>query len=228
MLLPGVALAHASFDVAQVPADSTQEVVLRVPLEREAVNDLVEVLVPGAFAVDDCGGADGWTCAQDETTDGDTVVTFERAPDGPGDTERFALTLTAPAEEGVYVFPTIQTYDDGEEAAWIGEPGSDQPAPRIQVGDETAEVERSEDATPHTDLASEAPSAAPTADPTTATSATDGDAPTPGPTASASEEGAGAEQDDVDAGGPSLAVLLIGAALLAAFAVAVVVARSRN
>lgn len=161
VVVPGVALAHASFDVQQLPAGSTQDLVLRVPLERDAVNDLVEVLVPGPFTIEACAGADGWDCSQATTSDGDTVVSLERAPDGPGDAERFAVTVTAPTEEGVYAFPTIQTYDGGEEVAWIGEQGSDRPAPRIQVGDETTPVEFSGEATPHTERATAGPSAEP-------------------------------------------------------------------
>lgn len=233
VLLPGTALAHASFDVTQLPAGSSQDLVLRVPLERDADNDLVEVLVPGTWTVDACEGADGWTCTQDETTDGDTVVTLERSPGGPGDTERFGLSLTAPQEEGVYAFPTIQTYADGIEAAWIGEPGSDAPAPRVQVGDETTEVERNEDATPHTeDLATQPPTegeATPDAAPTdeqTEAEPTEGE-PTEVPTEAATGE------DDAEAippgeGGPSVWIWVIGAVLLLTFAAAVAVSRRRT
>lgn len=226
VLVPGVALAHASFDVRQLPAASTQELVLRVPLERDAANDLVEVLVPGTFTVDTCAGAEGWSCRQDTTADGDTVLTLERAPDGPGDTERFTMTVTAPAEEGVYAFPTIQTYDDGEEAAWIGDPGSDRPAPRLQVGDETAPVEFSGDATPHTELADDEPAAAPTPTPDAEASpnATPSEAVTAEPTVAATA----APDDDTgdDAGGVAVsgAVLAIAAAIVLAAVVVAVVA----
>lgn len=221
--LPGTAFAHASFDLRQVPAGSAQDLELRVPLERDADNDLVEVLVPAGFAVTACPGAVGWSCEQAETVDGDTVVTLRRGPDGAGDTERFALAVTAPTVEGVYAFPTIQTYDDGEEAAWIGEEGSDQPAPRIQVGDETAPVESTGDATPHTELAnpdaSAAPSIAPSPSPTV-------DAPSEPDTQDAAADGAGDELDEEEPSGPSLPLVLGGLAL-AAVAVAVAVALVR-
>ncbi len=223
VLLPGTALAHASFDVRQVPAGSTQDLELRVPLERDADNDLVEVLVPGGFAVTACAGAAGWTCDQADTADGDTVVTLRRGADGAGDTERFALTVDVPTVEGVYAFPTIQTYDDGEEASWIGEDGSDQPAPRIQVGDETAPVESSGESTPHTDLASPDEGAA-TAEPSPTTD------PAPSPTATpdgaATDDGTTTPATDEDAG-PSPALVVVGL-LLAAVVVAGAVARFRS
>lgn len=222
VLLPGTALAHASFDVRQVPASSTQDLVLRIPLEREAANDLVEVLVPGAFMVDACDGAEGWSCRQDETSDGDTVLTLERAPDGPGDTELFALTVTAPTAEGVYAFPTIQTYDDGEEASWIGAAGSDQPAPRIQVGDETTEVEFSGDATPHTELAPDDANPSPT--PTPSEEASSSPSPTDDPPSPTAAPDAAAGDEDGD-GGLSPALV---AAIVAAVGIAVGVALTRG
>lgn len=233
LVVPGIALAHASFDVQQLPAGSTQDLVLRVPLERDAVNDLVEVLVPGAFTIEDCAGAEGWSCSQAATSDGDTVVSLERSPDGPGNTERFALTVTAPAEEGVYAFPTIQTYDDGEEAAWIGEAGSDRPAPRLQVGDETAPVEFSGDATPHTGLAEATPS------PARATTAEDpatedpspepNDAPTVQPTTAPAGEDSGGGSSEAAVGGAALAtVAVVVVAIVAAAVAAAVVLRRRR
>lgn len=231
VLLPSVALAHASFDVRQLPASSSQELVLRVPLERDAANDLVEVLVPGAFTVDTCDGAEGWSCQQDTTADGDTVLAFERAPDGPGGTERFALTVTAPDQEGVYAFPTIQTYDDGQEVAWIGEPGSARPAPRIQVGDETTPVEFSGDASPHTELADDEPSAAPAATPDGVPSpgATPSGAVTDAPTGSATampDDDAGDGAGEVVVSGAVLAIA--AAVVVAAVAIAAVLLRRRR
>ena len=212
VLLPGTALAHASFDLRQVPAGSTQDLELRVPLERDADNDLVEVLVPAGFTVTACPGAEGWACEQAETADGDTVVALRRAADGAGDTERFAITVEVPTMEGVYAFPTIQTYDDGEEASWIGEDGGDQPAPRIQVGDETAPVESSGASTPHTDLAGPDEDTTASAEPSSATT------PSPSPDAATDEPVA---QDDEPAapaaadGGVSPALVAVGLRLAA-------------
>lgn len=219
-LLPGTALAHATFDVRQLPADNTQELVLRVPLERDAVNDRVEVQVPRTWVVEDCAGAEGWSCEQSQTTQGDTVLTLERAPDGPGDTERFELTVTAPQEEGVYSFPAIQTYDDGEEVAWIGEPDGDRPAPRIQVGDETARVEFSDEATPHDEPVIDDPSPAPT--PTA-----EEPAASPSPTGAAGDPAADADDAGDGAGGLPVAAIVAAAVVVVALA-ALAVARTRR
>lgn len=127
------ALAHASLDVAELPAGSTTDVVLRVPIERSGVgNALVEVLAPAGFGVDACTEDAGWTCAVEEVDDG-TVVVFDAGDDGDTTLDRFGLTLTAPPEPRDDVLPTIQTYTDGGEVAWIGD-GGDRPAPTVTVG----------------------------------------------------------------------------------------------
>lgn len=164
-LVAAPAWAHATFDTTQVPARSSHALTLRVPLERDAGNQRIEVLVPGAFSVTECGGSDDWSCELATDADGDTVVTLERNTEDAGGVERFGLSLAAPAEEGVYVFPVLQTYDDGTEAAWVGEPGGDHPAPRLQVGDETAEVQRAtDDGGAHGEDSDAAPSETPSPD----------------------------------------------------------------
>lgn len=213
VLLPATAFAHASFDLGQVPAESEQALTLRVPIERDAANDRIAVLVPTGFEVVDCAGAEGWDCGTEPSDDG-TVVSLMRTADDAGTTEQFDLTLAAPSDEGVYAFPVVQTYDDDEEVAWVNEPGSDRPAPRLQVGDSAAEVEQAEAPT-HTspdDATGEA-----TPEPTAAASPP-GD---PTPTEDASSA-AGPTTDD-EAGGSSLLLVLVGVAVALAVVAAVAI-----
>lgn len=143
------AWAHAGFDVREVPASGSLDVELRVPIEIEAGNEFVDVLAPAGWTVDACTPPAGWDCSSEVRDDGATVVNIERTADGDPATELFALSMTAPAEQGSYAFPVVQTYDDGTEAAWIGEPGGDRPAPVIQVGDDATPVERSSELPSH-------------------------------------------------------------------------------
>lgn len=181
------ALAHAGFDLQQLPVDSTETVELRVPIEIDAANAFVDVLVPEGWSVDRCDGAPGWSCATSERDDATTIVNLAVDDPTAGTTERFTLTMTAPPTPGTYAFPVVQTYDDGTEAAWIGEPGGDRPAPTIQVGDDATPVERTTELPTHgdaddtatvtdggsgTEAASDPPStgdASPSASPATAT-----------------------------------------------------------
>lgn len=138
LLTPSAALAHASLDVAELPAGSTTDVVMRVPIERQGPgNELVDILVPAGFTVAGCVEDAGWTCSVEEQADG-TVVSFSRG-DGDQALDQFGFTLTAPGDEREDVLPTVQGYTDGVEVAWIGE-GGDRPAPTVTVGPPDADV----------------------------------------------------------------------------------------
>lgn len=147
------AWAHAGFDVRQVPAGETFDVELRVPIERDAGNEFVDALFPSGWEVLACDGAEGWSCDTVVEDDGDTVVNLARDSDDASTVERFALTLAAPTDQGTYAFPVVQGYDDGTEAAWIGEPDTDRPAPTVQVGDDATPIERSTELPRHGDPA---------------------------------------------------------------------------
>lgn len=228
------AWAHASFDVRQLPAGATETFELRVPVEVDAGNEFVDVLVPAGWGVDDCVGATGWSCDTVARDDDATVVNLAREDDGAGDVELFVMALTAPSSQGAYAFPVVQTYDDGREAAWIGEPGGDRPAPVIQVGDDDTPVERSTELPTHGDdeptptAAAASPTDAPTSDeatPTPTSSPTDESSPPdePSPTESVTAVAASAEDD----GGVPTVVWVLGAVAVVGVIAAVVVARRR-
>ncbi|MFT4745441.1 MAG: hypothetical protein ACI9AD_001295, partial [Nitriliruptoraceae bacterium] len=174
---------------------------LRVPIEREAGNSLIAVLVPAGWTVVSCDAANGWSCEWDADTDADTTVSLTRLDDAAGTTDRFSMELTAPTEIGIYRFPVVQEYDDGTEAAWLQQPGSDHPAPRIQVGNSETTVERDETLPQHTANAGN-PAATPSATPIPAQEVS---AATTPPPASDSD----ADRDD-SSGGPLLMVLAGG------------------
>lgn len=207
LLVAVPAFAHASFDITQVAAGATESYSLRVPIEHEAGNSAIAVLVPAGWTVAGCDAAEGWSCESDPSADDTTTVSLTRDDDAAGATERFDLSLTAPDEQGVYRFPVVQEYDDDTEAAWIEDPGADHPAPRIQVGDSDTLVERDEALPEHagdateaaTETASIAPTDNPTADDATDEATTD-DAPSDTSSEPAeltpSEDSGDAETDD--------------------------------
>lgn len=168
---------------------------LRVPIEIDSTNALIDVLVPSGWSIVDCPAAAGWTCETTERDDGATVVNLATGDEGSGEEERFELTMTAPLEQGTYTFPVVQTYADGTESAWIGEPGGDRPAPRIQVGDDATPIERETELPTHDDAQ---PDAATTEDDELTGGATTTDEPT-GPDDAAG--GDDAVEDDADGDG---------------------------
>lgn len=143
------ARAHASLDKSQVPADSDQSLRLTTPVERfdGSQNQKIETLVPDGFTVQACSGPSGWTCVKASSAGG-TAVTWSRGDDGTLVDMSFDMDVHTPKVEGMYLFKTIQTYSDGDEARWTNdeEPG---PAPRLQVGSSSAPVKTNPPAKAH-------------------------------------------------------------------------------
>jgi uncharacterized protein YcnI len=214
------ASAHASFEPAEVGLGSTVDLSLLVPNERGEIRTVrVETLVPVGWVVETCGSPTGWTCATNEQPDGSTVVDW--GVDGPdaAQDEPFELTLVVPADAPeVVAFPTVQTYEDGEESTWVDE-GEPSPAPTLVVTggaaapteDATAEPSPAQEPSDPTAGATDAPTAEPTDDPT--------DDPT--------DAGAPPEEPTSPGAGVGVLPLLLGATAVALL-VAVAVALSRR
>ena len=80
----------------------------------------------------------GWHRQLDKRADGSIPVVRwhgELARDGFA---RFAFLASTPDREGEITWKAIQRYDDGSESAWIGPPGSDQPAAVTRVSADAA------------------------------------------------------------------------------------------
>ena len=66
-------------------------------------------------------------------TDRIATVTWEGGTIAPGEFDEFGLSGKAPGTRGTLVFPTVQTYSNGDVVRWIGDPAADSPAPRVTV-----------------------------------------------------------------------------------------------
>ncbi|MFP5310395.1 MAG: DUF1775 domain-containing protein [Actinomycetes bacterium] len=190
------AFAHATFEPAEVDLGATVDVSLLIPNERGDVRTVrVETLVPVGWLVETCGSPTGWTCAATERPDGSTVLDW--GVDGP-DAEQdapFELTLVVPTDApAVVAFPTVQTYEDGEESTWVDE-GEPSPAPTLAVrGGAAPAPEPTPDPTPEatTPVGEDRPDdrATPTPDaPVPTSTATDGAEAEPDPSAADTDDG---------------------------------------
>jgi uncharacterized protein YcnI len=128
------AWAHAEFEDDSVPANSDTELVIKVPVEEEGTSNVdVQVAMADGWQAIGCQAQPSWTC-KIEVTDGRQTVHFTKAAGAAaGEDERFSFTVHSAAGEGTAAFPTVQTYGDGEVVRWIGEPGTDNPAPRVEL-----------------------------------------------------------------------------------------------
>lgn len=197
------AWAHVGIEIDDARPGATATYTVSVPNESDAATtDRIEIEIPAGVEVHDFRPGPGWTMEVD-----DGVLVIQGGSIDPGEEREFRFTATNPMEQGEVAFPAIQTYSDGEEVRWVGEEGSDNPAPTVVYEGRPVATQAPETApapAPPTQAATQAASPAPTTP--AATVAPASEAPTP--TERATEEPAG------DSGLPTVALALIFLALI--------------
>ncbi len=129
--------AHASFlgAPAAFPISTDQSLTMEVPHERDDVTYNVEVKVAlgDGWTATGCEASATWTCTHG-VQDGRQVVRFVKdAGAGPAADEVFRFSVRTASAVGTFPFPTIQTYNTGETVSWIGQAGSEEPAPVLKT-----------------------------------------------------------------------------------------------
>jgi uncharacterized protein YcnI len=161
LLTSALALAWAAPAQAHVQVTPTEAAPgdpvlfeLRVPGERDAHTTEVAVQIPKGVLPFSFEDQPGWKRTLESADDGSIAVVRWRGRLASDGFVRFAFIATTPEQEGDLVWKAVQRYDDGEEAAWIGPPEAENPAPvttisasatRQNAGGEGAD---SEDAAP--------------------------------------------------------------------------------
>jgi uncharacterized protein YcnI len=208
----GAASAHVQVSpTVAAPGDSVKFTVL-VPGETGQETTKVELQVPEGVLVFSFGESPGWKREVVEAADasvGSIVWTGRLAADGFAE---FSFLAATPEQPGVLKWNAVQTYADGEVVRWIGEPGSEEPAPVTEV---VADAPR-QNAGGEGEEASDGEGG--TATEPTATEPSEPEAE-PEPTAAASED---------DSGGTDWLARGLGLLALAAGVVAIVVAVRRR
>ena len=140
--------AHVTVSPRTLPANSFSSFAISVPDEApDATTTKVTVQLPADFSSVSFQPKPGWErsvttvkLAKPVTNDeGETVtdriatVTWEGGAIAPGEFDEFVLSGRAPGTRGTLIFPTVQTYSNGDVVRWIGDPGADLPAPRVTV-----------------------------------------------------------------------------------------------
>jgi periplasmic copper chaperone A len=154
LLMAAPALAHVELTPRLITAGSPARLTLTVPNEEStAATTKVVVKLPTNVAVLRFDSKRGWSRSvtirrlpKPMRVAGRTIrsrvaivtwtATTARARIGPGSVAgAFRFTAVAwPSGTRVLVFPTVQTYTNGEAVHWIGPPGSDEPAARVVLG----------------------------------------------------------------------------------------------
>ena len=127
------ASAQITFDPDEAPAGSVVRFAVRVTNERPSASTVKLVLrLPQGLAALRFQPKRGWkrTVTTEKRT---TTVAWEGGKIAPGEFDEFALSATAPPNQQILVFPTTQTYSNGEVVRWNGAADSETPAPRVTL-----------------------------------------------------------------------------------------------
>lgn len=148
--VPAGASAHVTLQPEDGAPGEYAVFAVRVPNESEdATTTRVAVSFPPGFEWASYEPLAGWRAeisTSDEEVDG--IVWTATGPGvGPGEFVDFPIEIQVPEEPGAALaFKTVQTYDDGEVARWVGGPEAEMPAPQLSVSaGEARQPDRSDD-----------------------------------------------------------------------------------
>jgi uncharacterized protein YcnI len=148
LVITQVAAAHVTLNPGEWEAGGFARFALRVPNERDNA-DTTEVTVrfPQSIISASFQPMPGWERSiemepldepieeeGEQITEHIASVTWTGGTVKPGEFEEFGVSFRVPETPGEeLVFPSIQTYSNGEVVRWVGAPDSDTPAPIVTV-----------------------------------------------------------------------------------------------
>lgn len=148
LLFTSAAAAHVTLNPNEWEAGGFARFAVRVPNERDKA-DTIEVTVrfPQSIISASFQPMPGWKRSiemepldepveeeGEQITEHIASVTWSGGKIAPGEFEEFGVSFRVPETPGEdLVFPSIQTYSNGEVVRWIGEPESEFPAPTVTV-----------------------------------------------------------------------------------------------
>ena len=157
LAVPAAAQAHVTVQPTSVPAGAETVLSVRVPNERDdAATVKVDVKLPPGFVSASWEAVPGWSVravkqklskpvqTDDGPIDEQVGEIVWTAADGkagiqPGEFRDFPLSVVIPGKAGqTLTFKALQTYSNGSVVRWIGAPGADEPAPRVELTSATS------------------------------------------------------------------------------------------
>jgi uncharacterized protein YcnI len=149
LVLAPLASAHVTINPREWEAGGFARFALRVPNETpDADTTKIVVKFPENVTSASFQPVPGWTRTVqtveletpvtdedgNEITERIDTVTWEGGVIKPGEFQEFGVSFQVPDEAGAtIVFPSVQTYSDGEVVRWIGPEDSDAPAPAVAI-----------------------------------------------------------------------------------------------
>lgn len=170
LVITQVAAAHVTLNPREWEAGGFARFAVRVPNERENA-DTTEITVrfPQSIISASFQPIPGWERSiemepldepieeeGEQITEHIASVTWTGGRIRPGEFEEFGVSFRVPETPGEdLVFPSIQTYSNGEVVRWVGDPESESPAPIVSVTEPAEEEEAAGGVTGETTAAGE-------------------------------------------------------------------------
>jgi uncharacterized protein len=153
LVVPASAHAHITVNPNEAAAGGFTQLDVRVPNERDNASTVkVDLKLPDGFAFASYEPQPGWSVRVYRSKLAEPIQTGDGAIDeqvsrivwtgsgkglgkiGPGQFANFPLSVQIPGKAGdTLTFKALQTYSNGEVVRWIGDEGSDTPAPTVKA-----------------------------------------------------------------------------------------------
>lgn len=129
--------AHVTLNPDKSEPGSYDKYDVRVPVEKDANTNKLELEVPNGVNVSVVEPVEGWKHSFDKDKDGNIKRITWTAQDkgiGPNEFIEFPIIVANPEDEGEFIWKAIQYYDNGDKVKWTDkDENSETPAPTTKV-----------------------------------------------------------------------------------------------
>ena len=127
-------LAHVTISPRESTAGAAETYTIRVPTERGSPTIRIEIEFPMGITISDLETTSGWEVETTVNADGEIEgAVWSGGSIAQGETEEFSFDAQNPAEEVALFWKVVQIHSDGSRAEWVGESGSGNPAPVVEI-----------------------------------------------------------------------------------------------
>jgi len=127
-------LAHVTISPRESTIGELETYTIRVPTERDVPTVRIEIEFPMGVYVSDFDITSGWEVESITSEDGQYKgAAWTGGSIAQGESEEFSFSSQNPGEEATLVWKVVQIHSDGSKAEWVGENGSSNPAPVVEV-----------------------------------------------------------------------------------------------
>ncbi len=128
------ALAHVTISPRESTAGASETYTIRVPNERGADTVRIEMEIPMGVIVSEFEPVSGWQIESNMSAEGSiSTAVWSGGSIAVGESQEFSFSAQNPDQQITLVWKVVQIRADGSRAEWVGERGSNNPAPVVEL-----------------------------------------------------------------------------------------------